>query len=116
MAAVPLPRRFMTKSANLIARPLFGTRVRDVTNGFRGGRTELLASWPTRERGFAVIVEELAFALRAGIEPVEFPTTLYARTGEQRPTAFSYTPELLWSYLRYPLRAFARRVLRVGNR
>jgi glycosyltransferase involved in cell wall biosynthesis len=109
MSAVPLDRRLWTKSANLVARPLFGTRLRDVTNGFRAGRTDLLASWPTRERGFAVIVEELAFALRAGIEPAEFPTALSARSGEQRPTSFAYTPSQLWSYLRHALRAFARR-------
>jgi glycosyltransferase involved in cell wall biosynthesis len=110
MSGVPLKRRLWTRSANLVARPLFGTRIRDVTNGFRAGRTDLLAGWPTRERGFAVIVEELAFALQAGIEPVEFPTTLSARSDEQRPTSFAYTPSQLWSYLRHALRAFAGRI------
>lgn len=112
MAEVPLQRRAWTVTANLVARPLFGTRVRDVTNGFRAGRTDLLATWPTQEQGFAVIVEELAFALRAGIEPVEFPTKLSARSGGQRPTAFAYTPAQLWSYLQYPLGAFGQRVRR----
>jgi dolichol-phosphate mannosyltransferase len=116
MAAVPFARRFMTRGANLIARPLFGTRVRDVTNGFRAGRTGLMCALPTRERGFAVIVEELAYVLGAGIEPVEFPTSLSARSEEQRPTAFTYRPSLLWSYLRYPLRAFVARTLRVRPR
>jgi dolichol-phosphate mannosyltransferase len=114
MAAVPFERRIMTRAANLVARPLFGTSVRDVTNGFRAGRTELICSWPTHERGFAVIVEEFDFALRAGIRPVEFPTSLTARSPGQRPTAFTYDPALIWSYLQYPLRAFARRA--VGSR
>ena len=102
----------MTRGANLIARVLFATHVKDVTNGFRAGRTDLICGCPTREAGFAVIVEEFDLALRAGIEPVEFPTWLSARTDEQRPTAFDYTLRQLWSYLRYPLGAFARRVRR----
>lgn len=116
MAEVPLQRRIWTITANRVAKPLFGTRVRDVTNGFRAGRTDLLSTWPTRERGFAVIVEEFAFALRAGIEPAEFPTRLSARSGEQRPTAFTYSPGLLWSYFRYPLAAFAQRVAKRAGR
>lgn len=112
IAAVPLRRRAWSQAGNVIARRLFGTSVRDVTNGFRGGRTELLCSWPTRERGFAVIVEEFDYALRARIEPVEFPTSLSARRADQRATTFAYDLPTLWSYLRYPLHAFARRMLR----
>jgi dolichol-phosphate mannosyltransferase len=115
MAAVPLKRRVMTRTANLVARPLFGTSVRDVTNGFRAGRTELICSWPTHERGFAVIVEELDQALRAGVDPVEFPTALSARSEAQRPTTFSYGLAMLWSYLRYPLRAFVARMLHLRD-
>lgn len=112
IAEVPLRRRAWSQTGNLVARALFGTHVHDVTNGFRGGRTELICSWPTHERGFAVIVEEFDCALRAGIQPVEFPTSLSARTGDQRATAFTYSASTLWSYLRYPLRAFERRLLR----
>lgn len=114
MSSVPFRRRSVSRLGNLVASALFGTRVRDVTNGFRGGETELICSWPTRERGFAVIVEEFAYALRSGVAPVEFPTVLTARSTEQRGTAFSYSPRLLASYLQYPLRARLERFVRHG--
>ena len=59
-----------------------------------------------------MIVEELDWALREGIEPVEFATVLRARGEGQRPTAFAYSVDQILSYLRYPARAFARRVNR----
>ncbi len=110
MSAVPPKRRIVSRAGNVVASLLFGTRVRDVTNGFRAGRTDLICSWPTTERTFAVIVEEFAYAQRDGVVPVEFPTSLSSRSGEQRGTAFSYSPDLIRSYLRYPLRAFLERL------
>lgn len=110
MSAVPARRRVVSRAGNIVASALFGTRVRDVTNGFRAGRTDLICSWPTTERTFAVIVEEFAYAQRAGVVPVEFPTSLSSRTGQQRGSAFSYSPKLIRSYLRYPLRAFLGRM------
>jgi glycosyltransferase involved in cell wall biosynthesis len=104
MSAVPFSRRSVSKLGNLVAAALFGTSVRDVTNGFRAGETDLICSWPTRERGFAVIVEEFAYALSSGVHIAEFPTVLTARVGEQRASAFSYSAEQLMTYLRYPLR------------
>ncbi len=109
MATVPPARRSVSRLGNLVAQALFGTSVRDVTNGFRAGRTDLICSWPTRERAFSVIVEEFSWALEAGVPIVEFPTVLGARSGTQRGSAFSYSPELVLSYLRYPLRARLRR-------
>jgi dolichol-phosphate mannosyltransferase len=116
MEGVPASRRTFSVIGNLVGRVLFGPPVRDVTNGFRGARTELLMSWPTRETGFAVIVEELDWALRSGIRPVEFPTVLRARGREQRPTAFAYSPRQILTYLRYPMRGFARRLRRRAGR
>jgi dolichol-phosphate mannosyltransferase len=110
MPSVPPLRRAYSRAGNLVGRLLFGTRVRDVTNGFRAVRTDLVLSWPLREPGFAVIVEELGWALREGIEPVEFPTVLGARAGEQRPTAFTYSPDTLRSYLSHPAAAAGRRL------
>jgi dolichol-phosphate mannosyltransferase len=112
MEGVPRSRRIFSVAGNRVARLLFGCEVRDVTNGFRGGRAELIGSWPLREPGFAVIVEELDWALRSGIEPVEFPTVLRTRTDDQRPTAFGYSIGQILSYLRYPLRSFWRRIRR----
>lgn len=112
MEAVPASRRLVSRAGNLVGQVLFGTTVRDVTNGFRMVRTDLFLGWPLQERAFAVIVEELDHALRAGVRPVELPSTLSARTSEQRATAFSYSPRLVLSYLRYPLRAALRRLRR----
>jgi dolichol-phosphate mannosyltransferase len=111
IAKVGLFRRLLSRLANFVARLLFRTGVRDVTNGFRAMRTDLFCSWPLNERGFAVIVEEFDCALRSGVQPIEFPTVLGKRTGEQRATAFAaYSPRLILSYLRYPIRAFGRRL------
>lgn len=117
MSAVPAPRRLTSRLGNAVARTLFGTRVRDVTNGFRAVRTDLFLSWPLTEAGFPVIVEEFDWALRSGVEPAEVPSVLTSREGEQRGTAFSYSPRLVASYLRYPLRALGRRARgSFGNR
>ena len=110
MADVPPRRQLFSRAGNAVGRALFGTKVRDVTNGFRAVRTELYLSWPLHERGFPVIVEELDWVLRSGIEPVEFPTVLTSRGGTQRPSAFPYSPEVILTYLRYPARALARRL------
>ncbi|MBF6558083.1 MAG: glycosyltransferase family 2 protein [Acidimicrobiales bacterium] len=116
MGSVPFRRQAFSEVGNAIGRTLFGTRLRDVTNGFRAMRTDLFLSWPLRERGFPVIVEELDWALQANVEPVEFPTILTAREGEQRPSSFPYRPRVVFSYLRYPLRAQMRRLHRAMRR
>jgi dolichol-phosphate mannosyltransferase len=116
MEGVPASRAAFSVAGNFVGRILFGTSVRDVTNGFRAARTELLATWPLTEPGFAVIVEELDWALRTGIEPVEFATVLRSRTGDQRPTAFAYSPRQVLTYLRYPMRALGRRLRRSVRR
>ena len=110
MADVPASRRWVSRAGNVVGQALFGTQVRDVTNGFRAVRTDLFRSWALHERDFAVIVEELDCALAAGVVPVEFPSVLTARSVQQRPTAFSYSPRLVLRYLRYPLRAARRRL------
>ncbi len=110
MDGVPARRAVFSRTGNLVGARLFGARLTDVTNGFRAMRTELATRWPQTERGFASIVEELDWVLRDGIDVVEFPTVLTARTAAQRATAFAYTPRTFAAYLRYPLRhRFQRR-------
>ena len=116
MDAVPPARQVFSRGGNLVARALFGTRVRDVTNGFRAVRTDLFLRWPLTERGFAVIVEEFDLALRDGVEAVEFPTSLGTRDETQRATAFAYSPGQILRYLRYPARASLRRLKRPTER
>jgi dolichol-phosphate mannosyltransferase len=112
MRSVPWRRRVWSVAGNRVGSALAGAPISDITNGFRGVRTEDLVRWPLTERGFAVIVEELDWALRDGLRPVEFPTVLTARAEDQRPSAFPYSVRSIASYLRYPMRAFRRRAQR----
>ena len=109
MVSVPFWRQAVSHAGNAVGRRLFGTRIRDITNGFRAVRTDVFLSWPLRERGFPIIVEELDWALQSGVEPVEFPTVLMARQADQRGSAFTYDPKAIYTYLRYPMRARMRR-------
>ncbi len=112
MRSVPWRRRIWSLAGNRVGAALAGAGISDVTNGFRGVRTEDFLRWPLREAGFAVIVEELDFALRDGLRPVEFPTTLTARSEGQRASAFPYSVGSIAAYLRYPVRTLRRRILR----
>jgi dolichol-phosphate mannosyltransferase len=104
MDGVPARRAVFSHTGNIVATRLFGAGISDATNGFRAMKTELATRFPQTERGFASIVEELDYVLRAGITPVEFPTVLSSRTEDQRGSSFGYTPKVLATYLRYPLR------------
>ena len=64
-----------TQSAGNCSEPASGT---SPTGSGRFALT-LFLSWPLQERGFPIIVEELDWALRTDVEPVEFPTVLMAR-------------------------------------
>jgi dolichol-phosphate mannosyltransferase len=115
MISVPFWRQAVSYAGNTVGRKLFGTGIRDVTNGFRAVRTDIFLSWPLKERGFPIIVEELDWALRTAVEPVEFPTILMARQADQRGSAFTYTPRSIYTYLRYPMRARFRRMRAAKN-
>lgn len=111
MAAVPARRRLVSVIGNRIGAALLGAGIRDVTNGFRAVRLDLLERWPLTEPGFASIVEELAFALRDGVRPVEFPSVLGTRDVHQRPSAFPYSARLIGKYLMYGLSVRRQRVM-----
>ncbi len=105
MASVPIRRRAVSVAGNVVGAVLFGAGIRDVTNGFRAVRLDLLERWPLHETDFSCIVEELSWALREGVRPVEFPSVLTARTSDQRVSAFPYSAALIRKYLTYALRA-----------
>jgi dolichol-phosphate mannosyltransferase len=105
MKAVPWRRRIFSVLGNLVAQALFRMGIADCTNGFRAVRTGLFVAMPLRERGFAVILEELYWAKRFGATVASVPTSLSARTEDQRPTLFAYRPQIIWAYLKYALRA-----------
>jgi glycosyltransferase involved in cell wall biosynthesis len=103
MRGVPWQRRMFSIAGNLIASALFRTGMRDCTNGFRAVRVPLLMRMRLRERGFAVIVEELWWCKALGARFAEVPVILTTRAEAQRPTAFQYDPEIFRRYLRYAL-------------
>jgi dolichol-phosphate mannosyltransferase len=107
---VPFRRWIVSAVGNRLARVLLGLPLHDVTNGFRAVRVDLLSRMKLAENRFEIIMEESWWyaALRATC--AEVPVTLTIREGEQRPTSFAYTPGVFWRYLKYPLRAFGRRL------
>ena len=104
MVGVPAKRRAMTLIANRVARTAVGRGVTDPTNGFRAVRTRAFLAMPLTEVGFAIIMEELYWALRNGLRIGELSSTLSGRQADQRPSAFGYRPALLWAYSRHTLR------------
>ncbi len=103
MRGIPWQRRAISVAGNVVAAALFRIGVRDCTNGFRAVRTELLQRMHLRERGFAVIVEELWWCKALGARFIEVPVVLTSRTQALRPTAFQYQPDVFRTYLRYAL-------------
>jgi dolichol-phosphate mannosyltransferase len=106
MEGVPWQRAFFSLVGNLVARALFRAGIRDCTNGFRAVRTSVLMGMDLRERGFAVIVEELYYSKFLARSFCEVPVRLTSRASNQRPTSFSYSRETLSKYFSYAWKAF----------
>lgn len=115
MSDVPARRRFLSLAANGVSRVAAGRGISDPTNGFRAVRTDAFLRMPLAERGFAIIMEELVWALRLRLRCSSLSTVLTSRDENLRPTSFSYSPSLLWRYGRYTLTLAADR-LRHGSR
>lgn len=105
MIGVPLKRRIITRSASIISACLFRIGVKDCTNGFRAIKVEIARKMTLEEQGFAVILEELYWAKKLGCTFANVPTTLYARSSDQRPTMFAYNYTTIAAYLRHAVRA-----------
>jgi glycosyltransferase involved in cell wall biosynthesis len=103
---VPAWRYWVSRIGNLIARWLYGLPIRDCTNGFRAVRTNVFNRMDLRERGFAVIMEELYWAKFLRAKVFEVPYVLTSRPETLRPSSFQYHPQVLYRYLKYPLLAF----------
>lgn len=103
---VPMYRVAISAAGNQIARRLFRLPLHDCTNGFRAVRSELLVQMRLRERGFAVIVEELWWCRFLARTFAEVPVALTNRSPQHRRSSFTYTPRTFWRYFRYPLLSF----------
>jgi dolichol-phosphate mannosyltransferase len=105
MRDVPWQRRIVSIAGNLVARALFRVGIADCTNGFRAIRTKLYLDMPLTESGFSIILQELYWAKRFNASIASVPTSLSSRSKVQRATSFPYSPKVIWSYLKFALRA-----------
>lgn len=72
----PFHRRFLSKTANFVARAALGLRAHDCTAGFRLYRATVLRKVPIeriRSSGYSFLVEMLTYAQRTGIRMAEVP-------------------------------------------
>jgi dolichol-phosphate mannosyltransferase len=104
MIGVPWRRRLLSVVANRVSRAAAGKWITDPTNGFRAVRTNAFLEMPLREGGFAIIMEELYWAIRDGLRFAEVPSTLRSRSEGLRPSSFQYKPSVIWAYGRHTLR------------
>ncbi|MBX7213397.1 MAG: polyprenol monophosphomannose synthase [Thermoflexales bacterium] len=72
----PFHRRFLSRTANFVARTALGLTPLDCTAGFRLYRAETLRKTPIdriRSNGYSFLVEMLTYAQRTGIRVAEVP-------------------------------------------
>ena len=103
MVKAPLYRRIISKIGNYIASKLFAINIHDCTNGFRMVRLDKLKKIVFKEKGFAIILEELYYLKKMKAKFKEIPTILTNR--KNTTTKFRYKPTLFWDYLKYILKA-----------
>lgn len=106
---VPWWRVVISVVGNRLARWLYGLPLSDCTNGYRAVKVGILKKMPLEETGFAVIMEELYYAKHLARTFCEVPYTLTDRSDDQRASSFSYSPQMFYRYLKYPLKTFLHR-------
>ncbi|MDP1673740.1 MAG: glycosyltransferase [Burkholderiales bacterium] len=99
---VPFARAMVSWIGNRVAQVVLRCGVSDFTNGFRAIRTDFLPKLDTRENGFAMLMEEVCQARRAGARFAEVPYTLTVRD-DGSVSKFSYSFGVYWQYLRHLL-------------
>ena len=103
---VPLQKKILSIVGNLIARILYGMPLKDVTNGFRAAKVEIMKTIDLKENGFVIIMEELYYVKSIAKTFCEVPFELTSRADSQGKSKFSYGPAAIYSYLKYPLKTF----------
>ncbi|MDD5302623.1 MAG: glycosyltransferase [Elusimicrobia bacterium] len=101
MKGVPPHRVLISRAGNALARLLFRLPIADCTNGFRAVKTDILVRLPLREKGFAVIMEELYYLLAFAKTYAEVPYLLTSRGEGQGVSRFVYRPKVFFQYLKY---------------
>ncbi len=105
MKGVPYYRQLYTIIGNFVASKLFRMGIKDCTNGFHAVRLSLLVDEVFREKGFSFLLEELYILKKKKVRTIEVPYILTSRDQGEGVSKFQYTPTMLWSYLKYALRA-----------
>jgi dolichol-phosphate mannosyltransferase len=105
MEGVPLYRQLVTIVGNKVASALFGMGIHDCTNGFHAVRLGLVCDEVFVERGFPMLLEELLALKKKGARATEIPYVLTSRKGGAAASKFTYSPKVVWSYLKYALLA-----------
>ena len=80
--------------------------LKDLTNGFRAAKVEIMKKIDLKENSFVIIMEELYYVKSIAKTFCEVPFGLTSRADSQGKSKFSYGPAAIYSYLKYPLKTF----------
>jgi dolichol-phosphate mannosyltransferase len=106
-------RRAISSGGSAYARLLLGTRVRDLTGGFKCFRREVLETIPLEEissRGYSFQIETTYRAQRAGFRVVEVPITFADREAGHSKMSHAIVLEAIWRVPQLRLRALLGRL------
>lgn len=95
----PVQRQLLSRSASLYCRVLLRSRVRDITAGYRGYRTDSLGGFdlgPVGSTGYCFQIEMAWMFERLGKRVVEVPITFVERRLGQSKMSRSIIIEALW--------------------
>ncbi len=100
---VPFYRRAISITGNKIASHLFNVGVKDCTNGFCMVSVKKMKGIKLVENDFSIILEMVHRLKKKNAKFAEIPYSLTTRKkGKSR---FSYTPQIFYNYLKYPLKS-----------
>jgi dolichol-phosphate mannosyltransferase len=108
-----LGRRAISRGGSLYAQVLIGTRLRDLTGGFKCYRRRVLETIDLdaiHSRGYAFQIETTYRALRAGFRVVEVPITFVDREVGGSKMSRSIVLEAVWKVPLLRLQALAHRL------
>jgi dolichol-phosphate mannosyltransferase len=106
-------RRLISRGGSLYAQALIGTRLRDLTGGFKCYRRKVLETIDldaVHSRGYAFQIETTYRALRAGFRVVEVPITFVDREVGGSKMSRSIVLEAIWKVPALRLAALAGRL------
>ena len=108
-----LVRRFVSAGGSWYARVLLGTRIRDLTGGFKCYRREVLVTIDLdaiESKGYAFQIETTYRALRAGFRVVEIPIRFVDREAGGSKMSKTIVLEAIWKVPALRLAALADRL------